>query len=206
MDKVCRDCGQAKPVTEFFADKKRKDGYGIRCKPCYMAQQAIYRMREPWHKTDPGTKRCVLCKEIKPESDFTRNKGFHDGLDRTCRACAAERNAAYTRANREALNASALRRYHANTDRYADYSLKRHYGMSRGDYDRMLAEQGGRCAICGSTSPNGVRISRFHVDHCHETGRVRGLLCENCNKGIGLFHDNPDLIMLAIKYLERYPK
>jgi hypothetical protein len=151
-------------------------------------------------------KRCWACKETKPEAEFSKNKGFHDGLSHTCRACNNARSAAHNKKNRATLAAKALARYHANKDRYADYSLKRHYGLSRGDYDAMLAAQDGRCAICGSTSPNGVRIKRFHVDHCHATGRVRGLLCENCNKGIGLFHDDTDLIHAAINYLDKYSK
>jgi hypothetical protein len=84
--------------------------------------------------------------------------------------------------------------------------LKATYGITLADYDRMLAEQGGACRICGSTDPqapvgkkNGV--SYFNVDHCHETGAVRGLLCFQCNVGLGKFKDDPDLLLRAAQYL-----
>lgn len=66
------------------------------------------------------------------------------------------------------------------------------------DFDRMLAEQGGRCAICGTEEP-GSR--QWNVDHCHETGRVRGLLCTACNTGIGHLRDDPGILLSAMTYL-----
>lgn len=71
------------------------------------------------------------------------------------------------------------------------------YGITPEDYDRMLKEQGG-CAICGATEPGG-RGKNFHVDHCHSTGRVRGLLCHHCNVGIGMLRENFED---AAKYLK----
>lgn len=64
---------------------------------------------------------------------------------------------------------------------------RRLYGITPEDYDRMLAEQGGCCAVCGSDKPGGKppRDVRFHVDHCHVTGKARGLLCVSCNVHIG---------------------
>lgn len=79
------------------------------------------------------------------------------------------------------------------------------YGLTPSQYDDLLASQDGCCAICGDPpDPNGVRAaSRLHVDHCHETGRVRGLLCVRCNPALGLFHDRPGLLRAAADYLER---
>ena len=79
--------------------------------------------------------------------------------------------------------------------------LKR-FGIKPGDYRRMLAAQNGCCAICGSDRSD-KRGWRLHVDHCHETGRVRGLLCSNCNQGIGKFLDDPDRLERAALYLRR---
>ena len=80
-----------------------------------------------------------------------------------------------------------------------DSHLKKTYGISLAEYDEMLEEQGNGCAICG-TSPekNGRRLD---VDHCHTTGKIRGLLCHSCNLGIGKFKDNPDLLAEELKYL-----
>lgn len=78
------------------------------------------------------------------------------------------------------------------------YVLRQH-GLTRADYDRMLEAQHGCCAICGSGRPLGR--GRWHIDHDHATGRVRGLLCNNCNRGIGYFGDDPDTIRAAADYL-----
>jgi len=78
--------------------------------------------------------------------------------------------------------------------------LKSRYGLSLADYDRMLELQSGACAICGSKSP-GDKDANFHVDHCHTTGAVRGLLCNRCNIGLGFFSDDVGRLAKAIEYL-----
>jgi predicted nucleic acid-binding Zn ribbon protein len=85
--------------------------------------------------------------------------------------------------------------------RNPDVGLAR-YQMQPGDYDALLLAQGGRCAICGADEAGG-KGGRFHVDHNHATGRVRGLLCHGCNLGIGMLRDDPDVMRAAIRYVER---
>jgi hypothetical protein len=77
--------------------------------------------------------------------------------------------------------------------------LKKHFGITIDDYFDMLDSQGGGCAICDGRE-NG-RYEYMSVDHCHKTGRIRGLLCSNCNRGIGLLRDDPELLEKAAKYL-----
>ena len=77
-------------------------------------------------------------------------------------------------------------------------NLKRFYGITPEDYKTMLEKQGNVCAICGTADPIS---KRFHVDHSHTTGEVRGLLCANCNHGLGKFQDSPENLMRAAKYL-----
>lgn len=88
------------------------------------------------------------------------------------------------------------------------YSLKRQYGLSRDDYDRMLAEQGGKCAICArpetAKHPRSGEPRSLAIDHCHTGGHVRALLCSKCNTGIGSFEDDPARLRAAIEYLERH--
>jgi len=79
--------------------------------------------------------------------------------------------------------------------------LRMAYGLSREDYARMLAEQGGMCAICKATEPGG-RSANFHIDHCHTTGKIRGLLCCRCNQGLGAFRDNVEILKAATEYLQ----
>jgi hypothetical protein len=79
-------------------------------------------------------------------------------------------------------------------------ALRRNYGITAEDYDRMLSEQGGACAVCGG-GPRGNH-KYLSVDHDHATGVVRGLLCTTCNPAIGMFKDDPALLRRAADYLE----
>ena len=83
-----------------------------------------------------------------------------------------------------------------------EYNLKR-YGLTVQQHAAMESVQGGICAICGDApKPGGVRAaSRLHIDHDHASGRVRGLLCNHCNRGLGSFRDRRDLLELAVNYL-----
>lgn len=80
------------------------------------------------------------------------------------------------------------------------------YGLTVDDYDRMLAEQGGVCKLCGQPpNPEGIRASsKLHADHDHESGVVRDLLCTTCNRGLGYFKDDPVLLRAAAEYIERH--
>jgi hypothetical protein len=77
--------------------------------------------------------------------------------------------------------------------------LKRRYGITIEQYDTMVEKQGGLCAICGKP-PNG-RWKRLAVDHCHKTGKVRGLLCHACNVLLGHAEDNWEVLCNAVRYL-----
>lgn len=84
-----------------------------------------------------------------------------------------------------------------------DSRLKKTYGITNADYEQMLEDQGYSCKLCGGPS----RRKKFDIDHCHSTGKVRALLCEDCNRGLGCFKDNPNLLRTAIEYLhEHSPK
>ena len=77
------------------------------------------------------------------------------------------------------------------------------YNMSFAEHDYMLQQQGGVCAICGSIPGKGQVL---HIDHCHTTGMIRGLLCRSCNTGLGIFKDNTKTLTFAIAYLENARK
>ena len=79
--------------------------------------------------------------------------------------------------------------------------LKLLYGLTVEDYNKMLAKQGHCCAICGTGKPTG-KWKVFAVDHCHKTGKIRGLLCNECNRGMGLLKDSSDLLRKAADYLD----
>lgn len=84
------------------------------------------------------------------------------------------------------------------------HKRQRPYVLSPEGYDRLFAQQGGQCAICGTSEPGG-RFTRLLVDHCHKTGTVRGLLCHGCNAGLGLFGDDPERVSAAVAYLGGRP-
>lgn len=81
--------------------------------------------------------------------------------------------------------------------------LLRKFGISPDDYDRMLAEQGGGCALCGKRAEDQTRYSTYlHIDHDHVTGRIRGLLCDQHNLLLGRFNDDPQILRKAAAYLD----
>jgi len=162
------------------------------------------------------SKRCWVCGEIKPLSEFYKAPGCVDGRRGDCRRCFQAAAKARREANPE-LKAIARQRtarwIEDNEERYRAYKreyrqtenfkrafrkwhLKKNYGITPEQYDEMLERQGGGCAICGK--PPGE--TALHVDHCHETGRVRGLLCFSCNAGLGQFHHDPELLGRALEY------
>jgi len=82
------------------------------------------------------------------------------------------------------------------------YNLKRSYGITPEDYNTMFEKQQGCCAICGKHQSNFKRA--LHVDHCHDTGQVRDLLCPQCNIGVGWVERNQDVMEKAIEYLKKH--
>ncbi|WP_437076298.1 endonuclease VII domain-containing protein [Streptomyces sp. enrichment culture] len=176
--KQCTGCKRNLPVSEFARDKNRGDGLQVRCRECVAEYSAAHyrRRREAMglavrEKVDvpAGHKLCRACGDVKPHSEWHRNGSASDGLVTRCRACRAIQG----RAGR----------------------LKRHYGLSEAERDRLIADQGGVCCIC-------LAAPAAHVDHCHETGRVRGVLCFSCNAALGQFKDRPDAIRRAAAYVE----
>ena len=85
--------------------------------------------------------------------------------------------------------------------KYRRWFQKARYGLSTADYDALLAKQGGGCAICGAMKPGRDDRQHLYIDHDHETGRVRGLLCSTCNTGLGMFAEDVDRMRVAIAYL-----
>lgn len=109
----------------------------------------------------------------------------------------------YYYANRKKVRATqAAYRSTPEAQRAArEYQLQKKFGIGLEEYDRLLAAQGGCCAICGTNKPGRRDRDVFMVDHDHETNEVRGLLCHGCNAGLGNFHDNIAALLKAVEYL-----
>lgn len=87
------------------------------------------------------------------------------------------------------------------SNKHRDKIVKRIYGLSEEDFKLLLLSQNNKCAICHIDFGKGILAP--HVDHDHETGIIRGLLCRRCNSGLGFFHDNELLILEALNYIKR---
>ncbi|MET8678683.1 endonuclease VII domain-containing protein [Streptomyces sp. NPDC004647] len=169
-------------------------------------------------------RKCSRCQRILRRDNFASNKSAPDGLQAYCRECSAE----YYRQRQEAKGRSVRQKFgvpsghkrcreikpHSLWSRnssasdglttyckacHAVESRARHpkikYGMTEAERTRLDAEQMGVCVICPAALPE-------HVDHCHETGRVRGVLCFSCNAALGQFKDRPEVKRRAAAYVE----
>lgn len=119
-----------------------------------------------------------------------------------CEECRT-RNREYMRKKRAGIPLEEKKRqWHSKRH----YYLKYKFGITEEQYNAMLESQKFSCAICGSQQSGDKRSSRLAVDHCHETGKVRGLLCSACNKAIGLLRESAENLRSAISYLKKHQK
>lgn len=159
---------------------------------------------------------CRECGVAKTDDEF--RKGSYGRRQNTCKVCAAARLREWREANRdhvdtynreynkrperqEAHRQRSKAAYHRDPLRARENKLRNAFGLSLADYDQMLTAQDGVCAICHKACKSGRELA---VDHDHETGEVRALLCMNCNRAIGWLQDDPDLLMKATDYLLRH--
>jgi hypothetical protein len=126
---------------------------------------------------------CGKCKQLKSLVDFYKRSAAKDGYAPHCKKCGLE----YARTQR--ANDPEWTRKKKNS------SLKFAFGITLDDYEAMAEAQGHICAICR------LPKTPLCVDHCHVTGKVRGLLCHDCNKMLGFANDNTDVLSRAIEYL-----
>lgn len=111
-------------------------------------------------------------------------------------------NRLYASRNRLKLRAKSRRIYRARPEIWLRSDLKKRYNMSLEDFNSLLGAQNGLCAICGH--PETSRYRRLSVDHDHNTGKIRGLLCSGCNSGLGRFKDDPARVERALLYLTKH--
>lgn len=152
-----------------------------------------------------GSKKCVSCKEIKSNENFYKNRTRKDGLDYFCKSCKLKSNKKYFK--KETFS-RYMKMYH-KTEKGRIHQFHSHWKSSGiknadgswfrwHDYQVMMAQQNGKCAICGSVRTGGRKLD---VDHNHKNGIVRWLLCSPCNRLLGDAKDNPDVLEKAANLL-----
>lgn len=197
-----------KPLDEFYRASKSPDGRGYRCKPCSVSAA------RQWQLDHPDAAREADRRYKQTDKNKAKRKARREGPQRE-RILEQKRESWY-RNHESNLDKSRERQFDPEfrakqRERYDKWrkndprgvtriSIGRLYGLTLDDWDRMVIEQLGCCAICGDAP------LELHVDHCHETGIVRGLLCVSCNNGLGRFADDPARLRAAAEYIEKYPR
>jgi len=133
---------------------------------------------------------CARCNIEKPFLDFHKNHITKDGLNSYCKQC-------------RSIEGKKYRDRPGHKEHAYNNNLMHLYGIDINRYNQILESQNYACAICGSTETGSKHQKNFHVDHCHTTKKVRGLLCKPCNIMLGEAKDDPRIISRAIEYLER---
>ena len=139
-------------------------------------------------------KTCSKCKLSRPTSEFHKRKGSKDGLQSQCKEC----------------NIAGVKKWQSENPEKHEDNWKRHtsnrnwlvtkarlYNIHPDDLQKLISESEGVCGICKKTP-----VRWTVIDHCHNTTKVRGILCEKCNQGLGLFSDSPEILASAIDYLQ----
>ena len=203
--KTCNVCKTAKPLEEFHKSATSPDGRQYTCKPC-----AIARARQR-AKDNPEARRAADRKYSASDKSKANRKARREGPQRE-RILEQKRESWY---RNHYSNLQKLRERQADPEfqekqrqRYArwrknnprgnrKWQLEYFYGLTLEQWDEMVIAQLGCCAICGDQC-------ELVVDHCHESVRVRELLCSTCNSGLGHFKDDPARLRAAADYIERH--
>lgn len=175
----CTTCNIVKAERHF---EYRKDTGKLRaqCRKCSKGYETL--LEERIEKTitllEQEKKECSKCSEIKELVEFSKDSSTRTGYCSPCKKCVREKQL-------------------SEKETTKNRTLKLRYGVSLEEVENMLDIQEGECAICNTNITD-----TYQVDHCHNTGSVRGLLCKPCNMGIGFLKDDIGILENAIKYLE----
>ncbi len=139
---------------------------------------------------------CTKCTRSKPQSDFYTDLRGKNGRTSRCKDCL---NTASKKRWRNLTTEQKQEQFRKNRVNGRRHRLKRLYGISLDEHDAMLQAQGGGCAVCGYQPDDDKYLC---VDHCHDTGRVRGLLCQPCNASLGLLREDVTRINMLAAYVK----
>lgn len=197
--KTCNKCNKEKSFNEFLADKRNADGKQGICTDCRNAAKKINRDQRQSGAISTVTvesKVCNKCNKLKTIGSFFKDSGCSDGHATMCKECKVQMTTKWRDENREQYNA-AMRTY--NKKNYHKNRLNR-YKLSVEKHQEMLQEQANKCAICEASPPEGKPLV---IDHHHDTGKVRGLLCYVCNRNVVVL-DDPEILKKTLAYMAKH--
>lgn len=182
MDKKCSRCNNSKSISGFYKDKKKYDGFCNICKICdsEVKQRAVLTKIAQKYNVDINIfathKICRICQIAKPIEEFPLfNKKLQISMRKKIATC-----------------------YKCYRLKQGQAEKKYQYGITPECHTQMINNQKNRCLICEN------ECSKLYVDHNHNTGKVRGLLCRPCNSLLGFAKDNQTILQKAIDYLKNF--
>lgn len=178
--KICNKCNNELLISSYFEYRTDTNKYRNQCRLCHKGYLSLLKDKQNRiiDLFSKGLKECGKCKKVLKVKNFNKDKTTVTGLTSTCRNCIVK----YNRKNKDNNKRRTIR------NRYnLDYSI----------YKKMIEEQEGKCAIC-------TKEETLVIDHDHTTSKVRGLLCRQCNIGIGHLQDNVEILKSAITYIKHY--
>lgn len=218
---ACSGCGRTLPSDQFDEDRHGPKRRSSRCRECcketLIARETRNRVHREHAISDGHYKKCRKCGIQMLISDFPPDSRAQGGTAANCRKCKEVAHKKWRDRNiehvRETSRTEARKRSYNQRNPEAHRlavkkaRIKRDYGITYDDLVRMVDEQGNKCAICGTQfSERGWGAAAKQIDHDHETGKVRGILCLKCNRGLGLFEENERRMVAAIAYLKFHGK
>ena len=212
---TCTGCGRELSSDHFREDRNKKNGRSTKCKDCTASVDKVRFERNLRHREtaiQDGHKRaCRGCGEIYLIADMPPNQRATGGTDPHCHKCLGKRHKRWRDQNIEYVreNARSLARKRMSAVdpikqrlRAKRARLKRSYGLTIEAYEEMRSAQQNKCAICETELSNrGWGPTSPQIDHNHTTGKVRAILCNRCNRGLGMFGDDAEKMTKAIIYL-----
>lgn len=202
MKKRCTICGETKLYEYFSKNIKSPNGHRPDCKQCckLSLETRINMRKESLAKI--STKLCKKCGKEKNKDNFHSRCDGRIKLAPYCKPC-QKIVAKANKAKHNHYKDYELKRTVENPERRAKEhfksKVKQNYGINYEEYEELLKKHNYKCAICQSNSSENNK--KLHLDHCHETGKIRGFLCRACNHGLGNFKDDIDLLEKAKEYL-----
>lgn len=205
MTKLCIKCNQELETKWFRKDGSSSDGFKNECKICRSSKM---------YKIDINGRECRICNEYKPYSEYGRNDSGAGGYEARCRSCISQKRYNVDEQGRECMSCQKYKLFEEYPKNpkgghrarclecsKPNYKIEDHrlraYNLTDQEFKKILLDQAGLCKIC-------LKQDRLVVDHDHNTGKVRGLLCNKCNSGIGQLMDQYEYIVRAAEYLKPF--